>query len=164
MSLGRRYHPAGTFPSYAYLPKRNIHPTEAGGYREGQVDPVVSPIVIGSANKNESFCFAIDLFNHEYFWESHVYLEALWNAHARKGTIADFMRILIRLAASIIKIKTGADATTHMDRAQQMLRELVQQEGRVFLDIDLQELIDSVNTLRSSGDIFQIHPRWTDQS
>ena len=56
---------------------------------------------------SQAFCFAVDLFNHGYYWESHEVWESLWHACGRRGTAADFLKSLIKLAAAGVKVAEG---------------------------------------------------------
>jgi hypothetical protein len=66
---------------------------------------VVPPLDPAAPFESEAYLFGFDLFNHGYFWEAHVWWEALWHAHARKGEVADLLRALIRLAAAGVKAR-----------------------------------------------------------
>ena len=48
----------------------------------------------------QTYLYAIDLFNFGFYWESHVYLEELWNQAKRVGENADFFKMLIKLGAA----------------------------------------------------------------
>lgn len=145
-----RYQPEQAFPPYAYLPGINVHPSHAGGYREGLGEPSVQ------AN---SYRFALDLFNHEYFWESHVYFEALWNAQARAGSSGDFFKALIKLSAAGVKLKSGRTETSilHLKRAHELLSTVAKKEGDSFLGVSLNKLLTQLQeAIVAPRQLFQI--------
>lgn len=128
---------------------------------EGETDPRVPPLDPEHPSESEAFRYAIDLFNHGYFWECHVYFEALWNAHGRQGYVADFMKGMIKLAAAGIKFKLGQreSAVGHIKRAGELFRNIESQEGKVYLGFNLHELNLKLMALNDSFQI-EVHPDW----
>ena len=122
---------------------------------EGLGDPVSDPIDVNAPEKSEALRFGLDLYNHGYFWESHVYFESLWNAHGRQGSVADFLKGLIKLGAAGVKsrIHQAARAQEHFERASQLFRDVSAREGNMFLGFDLEKLA----RLRSNE---RIDPLW----
>jgi uncharacterized protein len=155
--MSKRYLPDRAFPSYVFIPGENPHPKKVGGHMEGQADPVATPIDPQAPEKNEYLRYSLDLLNHEYFWESHVYFEALWNAHGRVGPIAEFLKALIKLGAAGVKRSIGQKeaASGHCDRACELLNVVRHQVGDDFLGFDLKSLIDSI-----SRGFLTAHPSW----
>jgi len=101
-----RLAPGQTFPRYMHEPGKTPHPyRHEDGHSHGQPEPTVSPLDPAAPFDSEAYLFGFDLFNHGYFWESHVWWEALWHAHGRTGDIADLLRALIRLAAAGVKAR-----------------------------------------------------------
>lgn len=155
-----RYEPKQAFPPYAYLPGINVHPSHLGGYREGIAEPSVESLSTERPLENSSYRFALDLFNHEYFWESHVYFEALWNAHSRKGSLGDFFKSMIKLSAAGVKMKSGRTETSilHLKRAHELLTLLAKKESDQFLGISLKSLLAHVDeAILSPTKLFQIY-------
>ncbi|MEN8137329.1 MAG: DUF309 domain-containing protein [Bacteroidota bacterium] len=103
----KRYCPYRKFPPYKYLPGKNPDPIRKGGYRESKKDPMATAITRNNYQDNENYRFAIDLTNYGYYWEAHLYYEALWNAHKRKGSIADFFKAMIKMVTSSFKEEAG---------------------------------------------------------
>jgi hypothetical protein len=52
----------------------------------------------------------IDLFNHGFYWESHEAWEAVWISAGRRGSVADFLKALIKVAAAGVKAREGREA------------------------------------------------------
>ena len=63
-----------------------------------------------------------------FFWEAHVYWEALWHLFERKSDPALFLQALIKLAAARVKEEMGqkSNAREHFNRALEILKELVE--------------------------------------
>lgn len=121
-------------PPYKFLPGKAPHPEKEGGYLKG------TSIDVGDFNcqnfkKNELYLYAIDLYNLGYFWESHVYWEALWNHVGRVGEEADTLKGLIKLAAAGVKNELGQidAANGHLHRAKELFSQV---SSRFVLGID----------------------------
>lgn len=144
----KRYMPKWDFPPYAFFPGRNIHPNKPGGHMYGISDPQANPIDPSFPDRNEYFCYSIDLYNFGYYWESHVYLEALWNAHNRKGYIADFLKSLIRLAAASIKIEIEQRKSSigHLERGLELIESIKDHTDNQFLGFNLLELSKNIKS------------------
>lgn len=65
----------------------------------------------------------IDLFNHGFYWESHEAWEAVWISAGRRGSVADFLKALIKVAAAASALagescsvtqQASADVTAHV--------------------------------------------------
>ncbi|MGH8672632.1 MAG: DUF309 domain-containing protein [Burkholderiales bacterium] len=99
-----RYAPDRAFPPYAYVPGRFPHPTrDPEGHSFGiKPQPAAAPDP-KRWFKSKAYLYGVDLFNHGYYWEAHEVWEDLWHACGRRGTTADFLRALIRMAAAGVK-------------------------------------------------------------
>ncbi len=143
------------FPSYAFIPGKNPHPRKAGGHSEGQHEPVTT--VIEKPQQHELFRYGIDLFNHGYPWESHVYFEAIWNAHGRTGQTADFLKALIKIGAAAIKFETDQPkfALEHLERAEELL------VGDEYLGFDLVDLKKQIRrSIEEKKMSVELVPKW----
>lgn len=164
-----RYLPSWPLPLYRFIPGKNIHPNKAGGHMFENGDLITDPLDQSMPSENNFLRFSIDLFNHQYYWECHVYLEALWNAHGRKGTVADFLKALIKLGAAGVKINLNeaTDCSDHLLRARELLMSVKATEGDLFLGFNLDDLITNIDNSilkiknNSLDAIFLIHPNWT---
>lgn len=159
----RRYLPSRGFPSYIFIPGKNPHPKKSGGHMEGESDPISEPIDHRNPGQNHFLRYSLDLFNHGFFWESHVYLEALWNAHKREGSVADFLKGLIKLSAAGVKINIDQkeSAAGHFKRARELLLNVMKQEGTIFLGFDLGTILSQIDhALDSEMALFEVHPTW----
>lgn len=147
------------FPPYVFIPGKNPHPKKAGGHMEGMGDPIVPPLDTDHPEKDQTLRFSLDLYNHGYFWESHVYFEALWNAHGRVGPVADFLKAMIKLGAAGVKNQLGEkkNARDHFERALELLQSL---EVDTFLGFDILEIETLIEESIEDGKNPQILPTW----
>lgn len=130
---------------------------------EGQGDPVTEPVDPSHPQNSDFLKYALDLFNYEYYWESHVYFESLWNAHRRQGSIADFFKGMIKLAAAALKSKLdqSPSAVDHYLRAKELFLMIEISEGPVFLGFNLKEMIRQIDlALAGTHHRIIIHPAW----
>ncbi|HXH75659.1 MAG TPA: DUF309 domain-containing protein [Bacteriovoracaceae bacterium] len=159
MNATHRYIPSWPFPPYIFVPGVNPHPKKEGGHMEGEGDPVAPPVDPQRPQENRFLRYALDLYNHGYFWESHVYFEALWNAHKREGSIADLFKGMIKLGAGGVKLSIDqkAAAVGHFERGRELFESVKTAEGKKFLGFDLENLISEIDSGKLS---FQVHPEW----
>ncbi len=154
----RRYRPEMIFPKEAYLPgKGGPHPEMAIDENE------VRFIDINSPEENDFLCFALDLYHYEYYWESHVYLEALWKQYEKQSSAAYFLKALIQLGAAGLKIKLNqtSAAIDLLKRAESLLHTVQQNENEIFLGFDLGELTRKLKAINpDSPMVFSIYPCW----
>src|SRR5262245_36145977 len=123
--MAPRYCPERPLPPYSYVPGLAPHPTsDPRGHSFGHVEPQPPALDESSYSNNATYLYAIDLVNHGFYWEAHEAWEALWHAAGRRGTTADFLKGLIKLAAAGVKVREGRAAGTkqHADRAAELLR------------------------------------------
>jgi hypothetical protein len=159
MTSPYRYISSWPLPSYKFVPGKNIHPNKPGGHMHGSPVLIAPPIDLNKPEENNFLRFSLDLYNHQFYWESHVYLEALWNSHKRNGPVADFLKGLIKLGAAGVKMNLGdhTEAREHLNRAKVLLESVQSAEGNIFLGFDLPALIVRID---SDADHFIINPSW----
>ncbi len=112
------------FPSYTHIPGLTPHPEKEGGHHFNQQE-LKEEKIFNSDEENcfsETFCYGIDLLNHEFFWESHVLFEICWNQEGRKGEKSDFLKGLIKLGACGVKLKMKEEklALEHFHRGRDL--------------------------------------------
>ena len=141
-----RYCPAKELPSYAFRPGQHIHPNKEGGHFFGTSEVLPSKLSI----KNNDFLYAIDLFNNLYYWESHVYLEAIWNFYKRKGSEADFCKALIKLAAGALKqeLNQNEQAKNHFLRSKELITNI---EDYSFEFLGKEEILEIIELFKNEG-------------
>lgn len=155
----KRFIPSWPFPPYIFIPGSNPHPKKVGGHMEGLADPKTDPINILSPQESLFLRYSLDLYNHGYFWEAHVYFEALWNAHNRKGCVADFLKGMIKLSAAGVKLQLNQRllAHEHFMRAKELLEIVSSTEGEVFLGFNLTRIITELKEEKLE---IQVFPDW----
>src|SRR3954453_23257011 len=106
-----RYCPERPLPPYSYVPGLAWpHPTsDPRGHSFGRHEQPL-PLDEASYRDNATYLYAIDLFNHGFYWEAHEAWEALWHAAGRWGSTANFLKGLIKLAAAGVKAREGRAA------------------------------------------------------
>lgn len=150
-------------PQYIFIPGANPHPKKSGGHMEGLADPKAHEIDLHHPEQNSELAYALDLFNYGYYWESHVYFEALWNAHQRSGAVSDLMKAFIKLGAAGVKLSIDQkeSARGHFERALELISSVMTTQGRVFLGFDLTLIHMNIKTALSQDlQIFDIYPDW----
>lgn len=103
---------AYALPAEAYVPGRSPRGAVAAA-----IGP--HPAVAGLAQTHR---WAIDLFNHGYYWEAHEAWESIWIALGRRGSQADFIKGLIKLTAAGVKLRQRRPrgAVRHARRAAEL--------------------------------------------
>ena len=96
------------FPTYRFRPGSTPHPIrDPDGHSHDKDTDAVSMDPL-AWQRCEPYLFAIDLFNHRYYWEAHEELEAIWNGAGRTSRIARFVQGLIQAAAACLKAELGS--------------------------------------------------------
>lgn len=104
-----RYAPSRPLPAYAFRPGRAPHPRrDPAGHSFGVPDPTPPRLPPDRWRENEAYLFAVDLYNHGFWWESHELWEALWLQ--ADGAEAQFLQGLIQVAAANIQRDLGREA------------------------------------------------------
>ena len=122
----KRYIPEIDFPPYRFIPGRAPHPEKEGYMKGHKIEFSGTWEPSNSTAWKNGWLYAVDLFNANYFWESHVYWEALWNMIGRKGDQANILKALIKIAAGGVKIQMSQQeiGEGHIKRAIELLSEI----------------------------------------
>ena len=126
------------FPPYSFLPGVNPHPSESPqGHSYRKSEPLIVPLTVKNWPHNENYLYGIDLYNHQYWWESHEAWEGLWKASSDDLT-REFLQGLIKVSAAFIKweLKTPRGLKIHYQSALQHLM-TVAEKYSVYMGIDL---------------------------
>lgn len=107
---------------------------------------------------SSDYLFAIDLFNHGFYWEAHETWEQLWIEFGRSGRDADFIKGLIKLAAAGVKAREGRaiGVQRHACRANELFRlvsdSLTDREDAVrFGGMDLRSLCEAAESIAENS-------------
>jgi uncharacterized protein len=132
------------FPPYTYVPGSGTpHPvSDHRGHMHGHVEVAPVPLDPTMWQQNETYLYAVDLFNHGYYWEAHEAWESLWHEAGHHGQTGDFLKGLIKLAAAGVKSREGnaAGLRRHLQRGQELLLGV---DKPTFCGVDILELIAS---------------------
>lgn len=143
--------PERAFPAYAHVPRVTPHPLRDPSGHSYRMEPgYAGDISRWSWPYNETYLHAIDLFNFGYYWEAHEAWESLWNGCGRQGTLADFLKGLIKLAAAGVKVREQIPqgAQKHARRARELFESVQRQTSEpLCLGLDLAALKDATRTL-----------------
>jgi hypothetical protein len=142
-------------PPYRFVPGETPHPTrDPNGHSHGKRAPTVAPWLPEEWRRLEEWLWAVDLFNHGYWWESHEALEALWHAAGRTTPPARFAQSLVHLSAACLNRRRGHDeaARRQAARAVRGLR-AARAIGPVVMGLDVETLAaEVVRSFTSNGD------------
>lgn len=101
--------PGEPMPAYSYAPGKFPHPIrDPEGHSFGAAAEEVANFDPRQWRECRPYLRGIDLFNHGFYWEAHESWEAVWHAAGRQGTVADFIKGLIKLAAACVKAREGS--------------------------------------------------------
>ena len=143
----RRLAPETPLPPYSYVTGHFPHPIrDPGGHSFGQAPVAGPPIDPLQWHESRDYLVACDLFNFGYYWEAHEAWEGLWHACRRKGTTADFLKGLIKLAAAGVKSREGRaeGVRRHAARAGELFRRVRERIGHArYLGLDLDGLVET---------------------
>jgi hypothetical protein len=151
-----RLAPERELPPYSYVPGRFPHPySDPRGHSHG-----VTPERPDRPDPERwatcrPYLYGLDLFNHGYYWEAHEVWEFIWHACGRKGTTASFLKGLIKLAASGVKVREGKPrgVRQHALRAAELFEQVATQAGSAYMGLSLPRLIEFAKRLAEEGPI-----------
>jgi len=152
-----RYAPEIPLPAYSYVTGRFPHPIgDPRGHSFGQAPAKATCPPSELWRDSQVFRFAVDLFNHGYYWESHEAWESLWHASGRGGTTADFFKALIKIAAAGVKAREGRPEgwRRHLRRADELLaktQQRIRPYAPRYFGLELAELMAAVAKARTAG-------------
>ena len=110
-----RYLPRYTrrpFPAYRFVPGKAPHPTcDPDGHSYNKTPVQLGIFKSGDWQSCDEYLYGIDLFNHEYWWEAHEVLEAIWVAAGRRTVTGLFIQGLIQIAVAHLKWFQGLHDT-----------------------------------------------------
>jgi hypothetical protein len=144
--------PDELLPPYSYVTGRFPHPTrDRSGHSFGRPPDEPPPIDPARWSESRLYLCGCDLFNHGYYWEAHETWEAVWKACGRRGTAADFLKGLIKLAAAGVKAREGrpAGVKRHGARAIELFRAVRDQVSEAkYVGLDVDALIEFAERLK----------------
>jgi len=134
-----------TFPDYRYVPGINPHPTrDEEGHSFGIEEGEIESWSVDEWEENEEYLYGIDLYNNHYYWESHEAWEGLWRAVKPHSNPHKFTQGLIKLSASILKIRMAKQVPMDLVGAQRLaksgfaLLEPVKEYKKIYMGVEIQ--------------------------
>ena len=89
------------FPTYAFLPGKGKHPHHNPEHWDIDLETLDQRVLSeDNFTDHQRYLLGIDLFNHQYFWETHEVFEGIWNDLNRKGDLAELSKGIILLGAA----------------------------------------------------------------
>jgi len=132
------------FPFKRYIPGEGQHPKDL----EGQIHiPHLPESTIKFSNQtwkqSEFYLYAIDLFNHQYYWEVHEVLEKIWLKIGKTSPEGVFIQGIIQLSVAMLK-KKQLNKNGVKRLADKALPKILSQHG-VYLGIDIENFLANFN-------------------
>ena len=92
-------------------PKFSPHRLENFPQIRSNIDTIIeqsklmdSPLSSTDYKNSVVWLYAIDLFNHGYYWETHGVIEVIWNRFEYESETAQFFQGIIQIAAGLLKL------------------------------------------------------------
>ncbi|MBN2757637.1 MAG: DUF309 domain-containing protein [Bacteroidales bacterium] len=132
-------------PYWRYIPKYEQHPDKTPNRIHIPLLPE-STLKFSEKTwqKSERYLYAIDLFNHKYYWEVHEVLEKIWLENNKNSKCSIFIQGIIQLSVALLKEiednKVGFNRLT-----KKSFLKLKTQKG-IFLGIKIEDLINQHNS------------------
>lgn len=149
--------PDWPLPPYGFVPGKFPHPvSDPRGHSFGVAPSTPETLDLEKWSTNKVYLRGFDLFNHGYYWESHVDWESLWLACGRTGVAADFLKGLIKLAAAGVKHREGKPrgVKSHVGRAGELWHGVAHSLGSkqvLFLGLQLDDLVELAERIFRKG-------------
>jgi hypothetical protein len=91
-------------PDRKFIPGQGIHPDkDPQGSHIPEVNVENVEFTPERWQNAQRYLYAIDLFNHGFWWEAHEVLEGLWIQTGRTTPLARFIQGIIQISAALLK-------------------------------------------------------------
>ena len=99
------------------------------------------------------FLYAVDLFNHRFYWEAHEAWEPMWRAADDGSAIRDLLQSLIQASASVLQLHMGRQtgAAHLISRATNRLRPWSAQGMEQIYGVNFIQTLGAVQAHLSGG-------------
>lgn len=139
------------FPRYRYVPGIHPHPMrDEEGHSFGIEENEIESWSVDEWKENQEYLYGVDLYNNHYYWESHEAWEGMWRAVKPRSKPHKFLQGLIKLSASILKIRMAKQAPMDITGAQRLaksgfeLLEPVKTDGEIYMGIELKSHLNKM--------------------
>jgi hypothetical protein len=152
-------------PPYSFVPGHAPHPIrDPRGHMYGRELFEPSSLNPELWQRSEAYLYGVDLFNYGFYWEAHEAWESLWAGCGRRGTTADWLKTLIKLAAALVKFREGnaPGAYRHARRSLELLddlREELPDRCTTYCGVNLHELERAVRDTLEAAEVGSVKPR-----
>jgi len=127
-------------PPYRYVPGLNPHPfRHEGGHLYTDGSPPAEEPWTGTTpwQQDERWLYALDLWDHHFWWEAHEAWEALWHS-CEVGTVEHTgLQGLIQAAAARLKEHMGEPPNRLRQAARKRLESVRAKAGTPWRGVDL---------------------------
>jgi predicted metal-dependent hydrolase len=99
-------------------------------------------------HQHSEYLWGVDLYNSGFTWEAHEVWESLWRGAADASSMRSFLQGLIQCAAASVKsaLADGVASARVAQRAIGRLRAVQQEQGAMYMGVDLAELVAALET------------------
>ncbi|GIW22395.1 MAG: hypothetical protein KatS3mg068_1402 [Candidatus Sericytochromatia bacterium] len=147
------------FPPYSYIPGVYPHPkNNPQGHSYNKVKEKTSVINNENYSTHKEYIYSLELFNNGYYWEAHEELENIWNSVNRDSYIAEFLKALIKLCASGVKVRQEQEhgIYEHARLAKIIFEKIkVNENLNLLLGLNISDLINFCQYIMNNSDKFK---------
>lgn len=109
-----RFAPNLDLPPYAFVPRFFPHPVRnPKGHSYQREFNFGTPPRPDNWLEHEGYQYALDLFNHGFYWEAHEAFESWWHQLPKDDSHRLLFQGLLRLCAAGVKVRQGMPAGIH---------------------------------------------------
>ena len=139
------------FPIYRYVPGIHPHPMrDKEGHSFGIEENEIEKWSVENWKDNQEYLYGIDLYNNHYYWESHEAWEGLWRAVKPHSKPHKFLQGLIKLSASVLKIRMAKQVPMDIVGAQRLaksgfeLLESIKNDDEIYMGVNLKSHLEKM--------------------
>jgi hypothetical protein len=150
-----RYAPQRKFPSYAFLPGVDPHPTgDPRGHSYSELaDAPAAYFQCDRWRENSDYLYGVDLYNHGYLWEAHEAWEGLWHSAKHDALQAEFLQGLIQCTAAALKVRMdqprGVEKLSALGLAR--LDRVAREASSEFMGLDVVDFVREFRAFAGSS-------------
>ncbi len=139
-------------PLYRYIPGKGEHPNKLKDQIHiPEIPESITRFSDQTWKQSKTYLYAIDLFNHGYYWEVHEVLEKIWLKIGKTSPEGIFIQGIIQLSVALLK-KSQLNKNGFKRLYDKSLPKILTQQS-VYLGIDIEKLINQFNIFTETEDI-----------
>ena len=134
------------FPPYRFIPGQKPHPTESPqGHSYKKQEEAVLPFEHHNWQRNPTYLYGVDLYNHGYWWEAHEAFESLWQKIPKSDLRSSFLQGLIKISAALLKRHLNQErGTLILLKSGMGLLKKVSEISLVYMGIGLSDYLQRI--------------------